>query len=450
VTVPEPRSPVRAARPEARGATIAGKSALALATAAVVVASALPGSASAVRLDYDLGLSVLRSDNIGLSDAAPVEETVVSPGLRFSASQAGSTFRLDARGDLQYLHYVDGSFDDGFRGALSAQAGWTLIQERLEFVVEDYLSRQPIDTLAAFSPGNEQQANMFIAGPTLFARLGDATRAQVDLRYGNSRAEENDAFDSDRYTVALRGLRELSRTRRIGINAEATRVDYDIPLPGTDYTRYDGYVSYGAELRQFDVSIEAGYSRLELEDRPDNHTDPLFRGRLTWRLSPRSTLDAGVGYQFIDAAQDLVVLDAGAGNPQVPIGPDVYRQRRADAGYRYDGERVDLRVGGYFQRVNYVDAVAADSDQDSHGGGFEVGYLVRPRTRLSILGAIDSRDYGDLAREDEESTLGVALAHEFTRNWSARIDLLRRQRDSSEAGQDYDENAAAISFTYRR
>ena len=65
--------------------------------------------------------------------------------------------RLDARGNLQYLHYVDGSFDDGFRGALSAQAGWTLIQERLEFVVEDYLSRQPIDTLAAFSPGNEQR-----------------------------------------------------------------------------------------------------------------------------------------------------------------------------------------------------------------------------------------------------------------------------------------------------
>lgn len=434
----------------ATGTALLKRGALAIATAAVVVAAATPGSASAVRLDYELGLSVLRSDNIGLSDTGEVEDTVVSPGIRFSASQEGSTFRLDARGNLQYLYYVDDSFDDGFRGALSAQAGWTLVEERLEFVVEDYLSRQPIDTLAAFSPGNEQQANMFIAGPTLFARLGDATRAQLDLRYGNSHAEENAAFDSDRYTAALRGQREFSRTRRIGLNAEATRVDYDIPLPGTDYTRYDGYLSYGAELRRLDITVEAGYSRLELEDRPDSHSDPLFRGRVTWRLSPRSAFDAGVGYQFIDAAQDLVVLETGAGNPQVPIGPDVYRQRRADVGYRYDGERFDLRAGGYFQRVNYVDAIAADSDQDSHGGGIEVGYRVRPRTRLSFLSAFDTRDYGDLAREDDESTLGVALTHEFTRNWSTRLDLLRRQRDSSEAGQDYDENAAAISITYRR
>jgi hypothetical protein len=415
-----------------------------------VVAGSLPGSASAVRLDYELGVSVLRSDNIGLSGAAPVEDTVVSPGLRFTASQQGSTFRLDARGDLQYLHYVDDSFDDGFRGALSAQAAWTVIDERLEFVVEDYLSRQPIDTLAAFSPGNEQQANMFIAGPTLYGRFGDATRAQLDLRYGNSQAEETTSFDSDRYSAALRAEREFSRTRRIGLNAEATEVDFDVPLPGTDYTRYDGYLSYRAELRRFDVEIDAGYSRLELDQRPGSHSDPLFRGRLAWKPSARSTLDASVGYQFIDAAQDLVLLDAGAGNPQVPIRPDVYRQRRAELGYRFDGVRFDVSLDGYVQRMDYVDAATAASDQDNHGGAFEVGYRLRPRTRLSFLAAMDTRDYRGLSREDEESILGVGLNHEFTRNWSARLDVLRRERNSTDAGQDYDEHAAGISITYRR
>lgn len=424
--------------------------ALAPAALAAALALALPGPAGAVRLDYEVGVSALRSDNIGLADTGGVEETVLMPWLRFGATQEGSRFRLDAHGSLQYLDYRDDTFDDGFRGSLSGQALWTVVDERIDFVVEDYLSRQPIDTLSAFNRGNEQQTNVFVAGPTFHARFGAAARGQLDLRYANSRAEETDSFDSDRYNAALRLLRDFGPTRSGGLNLEATRVDYDLGARNADYTRYDGYFSYANRLRRFDLTVDAGYTRLEPDDGSDERSSPLFRGRLGWRPSARSSFDVGASYEFADAAQDLVTLEEGAGTPQVAIGPDVYRQRRVDAGYAFDGARFDLRVRPYYQRVSYVDSLALPLDETRKGGLLEVGYRLRPRTRLSFTATRDDRDFSDLSREDRESTLGLGLENEFTRNWRGRIDVQRRERNSSVAGQDYEEDAVTVSFSYRR
>ncbi|MEP6633975.1 MAG: hypothetical protein ABJA62_07165, partial [Luteimonas sp.] len=374
-----------------------------LATTLIVGVS---GGAHAARIDFEIGASVLHSDNIGLDSSNAVSDTVLSPQLRFKIEQAGSAWRINARGDLQYLDYRDNTFDDQFRGAFSGQARWTMLPERLEFTFEDYLSRQPVDTLAAFNPNNEQQTNVFVTGPSLFARFGERTRGQLDLRYTNSYAEENKAFDSDRYNGALRLVRELTPSKRLSGNLEATRVNFDLDTPNSDYKRYDGYINYASRLRAGNIGFDVGYTRLELEDGRGSASSPLARGNIDWRVSPRSTLSADLSYQFSDAAQDLALNDVGpdtpiigdTGNPQIPVAPQVFRERRLELGYQFAGQRLNVQVRPYYQRIHYVDTLT--SDQSDRGGLFQLDYKLRARWVLSFRAVREDRDYDDLSRTD--------------------------------------------------
>lgn len=433
-----------------------------LALLAATLATLLPGltttTADAARLDYTLGVSALHSDNIGASQADAGSDTVIAPSLRFDIAQEGRAARLDATGSLQYLDYLDDSFDDGFRGSLAGRGVWSLLPERLDLVAEDYLSRQAIDTLAGFSPGNEQQTNVFIAGPSLYGRLGPTTRAQLDLRYTDARAEDSDTFDSQRLGAAVRVVRQVTATRRMGLNLESTRVDFDTGPDSDDYRRDDGFVRLESELRRLELSLDVGYTRLRFDGARDDASAPLLRGRAQWQAGRRGTVDAVVGYQFADAAQELVLqrggiegpLTAIVGNPQVPVTAEVFRQRRAELGYRHAGERLGVELRPYYQRIAYLDAQALAQDQDSRGGLLALSWRLREATTLDLQVAHDRRDYDALDRRDRDSTARVGLAHAFTRHWTGRVDLLRRERGSSVPGQDFDENAISVSLLYRR
>lgn len=420
-------------------------------TLAAALLAALPGFAQAVEINYDLGLSVLQSDNIGLSDVDKRSETVISPRAGFDAHQAGSVFSLDARGNLQYLYYRENTFDDDVRGEFAGQALWTMSPERLQWTFEDYLSRQPIDTFESFTPGNEQQANLFVTGPTLFLRPGQATRGELDLRYSNSRASENKTFDGDRYNAAARLLHDLGPNRTISANLEGLRVAYDTSGLLADYTRYDAYARYWSRLRTLELTVDLGYSRLEFEDRPGDTSEPLGRVDLAWNATARSVLDVAFRYELADAADNLVigVDDVGnPANPTVPLSPDVFRQRRLEVGYAFTGERTALEVRPYYQRVSYLGAGA--QDEDSRGGYLVASYKLRPLTTLSLTAGRADREFVSLSRRDRDSSVGLALEHRFTRNWSASVQYLHRQRNSTDDGQDYRENAAIVSFSYRR
>src|SRR3546814_15498717 len=59
-----------------------------LSAIASVVWLALAGKAHALDVDYQIGLSTLQSNNIGLANTDTRDDTVLSPKLRFDATQA--------------------------------------------------------------------------------------------------------------------------------------------------------------------------------------------------------------------------------------------------------------------------------------------------------------------------------------------------------------------------
>lgn len=429
----------------------------------ITVLAVLSGSAAALDLDYEVGVAARHSDNINLSDTNAVSDTMVAPRVFFEASQTGRTVQLAAEGDLQYRHYTSDTFDDELRGSFAGTANWVVLPERIEFVVQDYLSLQPISDQVEFTPANQQQVNIFITGPSLYARFDPSTRAQLDLRYVNSYAEERDDFDSDRFNVAARLVRQLSSSHSVSANVESTDVDFDLDASGGafDYRRYDGYLNSTMERSRFDLSLDLGYSRVEFDNAgingsADDESHELVRVRLDWRASPRSVLTTTLNHQITDATGALIApLEFGErefSDFRVVNGlvePSPFRERLARVRYAYENERVDVQVTPYYRRIRYLQDVGGDS-QDRTGLSVNLDYRVRPLITFSAFLVVEERDFVDLGRTDDNLLFSVGLANRFTRHWTGRIDVQRRERDSDVMGRSYDENAVMINFSYQR
>lgn len=429
-----------------------------LSIAVLVVVS---GSAAALDVDYEVGVAAKRSDNINLSDDNPISDTVVSPRLFFLAEQKGSALELAAQGNLEYRQYTSDSFDDELRGRFAGALNWMVLPERLDLVVQDYLSLQPVDELVEFSPGNQQQVNVFVAGPTLHARFGSTTRGLLDLRYVNTYAEEDDEFDSDRFTAAARLVRELSATQSVSANIETSDVDFAHNDQAADFRRYDAFVNATMRRPRMDLKLDLGYSRLEFDDnvtlggRDTDPSHPLARATVNWHISPRSMLGATLRYQFSDATQSLMApidFDRRDFNdfrgPNSLSRPNVFEERMLRLRYRYTGDRTSVQVAPYYRRMEYLEAVV--ENQNRHGLTLGIEHRLRPRLTLSASAGRENRDFFDLDREDKDMHASVGLANRFTRHWTGQIDLQRRERDSTESGRSYSENALMVSFSYRR
>jgi len=416
----------------------------------------LPTSAQAVRLDYELGLAVMHSDNIGLSETNKISDTVVSPQLRFRLEQTGAALQLSADGDVQYPYYLDDTFDNKVQGSLHGRANWTVAPERIDFEVTNSLSRQAINVLESFVPSNQQQVNVFTAGPTFSARFGDTTTGRLDLRYINTYAEESSEFQGNRYNAVARVERRLRSTDTFAIAVEALQTDYDDAGSLFDYRRYDGYVSYSSTLRNWDLQADAGYSRIEPENYDGDSSSPLFRGDLAWRIAPRSTLRAGLNYEFADAAQNLIwrpgettgpILENPV-DPFLPIGAQTFRQRRASLGYGFAGETLSVQINPYYERLRYL--TASNEDQDVKSVSVFADYRLNHAMTFSFAGVRQEREFQDISRNDTNTVVNLALTRQFSRHWYGRAYYQRSERDSSSLTQSYTENSVMLMVAYRR
>lgn len=415
----------------------------------------LPAAADAARIDYSLGGWVEHSDNIGLSENDPEEESTLGASVDFNVDQTGRDSTLVARGGVEYLYYTGNVYDDDVRATLVGQFNMNTFNDRLQFVLEDYASYEPVDYLTSNAPDNQQQVNVFVGGVTANLRPGGGSGVRADLRYNNYWAEETEDFNGDRYNAALTYWRDSGPNTRLSITFEGSQVEYDDAI-GADYRRGDVYGTWQRKLANMDADLRLGYSRVELTDFDSEDTAPLFRLLLNWRPTARSTLGIGAYYQFADAALDLVsraddiggVPVIGEPSNDLRIGPDIYKQRRFDLNYTYAGALWTVDVRPYYEHNDYVDPTV--ETEGSYGLGVRVAYQWRPTVILSFLVSRGYRDFDAFDRSDDDFFLYLGIEKIITRHWSLGFDLRHQERDSNLAEASYDENAAIFSVRYTR
>jgi hypothetical protein len=129
-----------------------------------ILAAAFTEGADAARLNYRLEILGLHSDNINLSESDEQAETVFAPRIGFDFKEEGAAVEVQARGEIERRIYSGNEFDDETRSGFAGQLNWSLFPERLNLVVEDYLSEEPINFRDGRFPGNLQQVNVLVGG----------------------------------------------------------------------------------------------------------------------------------------------------------------------------------------------------------------------------------------------------------------------------------------------
>ena len=420
----------------------------------------LPSAVSAFQLDYLVELGLERNDNVNLSEDDPESATILRPMLGFNLQQEGSTVQANASGVVEYRDYTGGEFSNEFRGQLAGHLNWTMMPERLNLTIEDYVSVQPIDPLAQDTPNNQQQTNVFAIGPTLNFRLGPTVRGQAELRYINSHAEETQEFNTQRVSGALRAIKDLSTTSTISANVVDERIDFTEADAGPDYSRYSVFGRYTRNWTRLDLLTDFGYSWLDYSGNTiENRHDPLARATLNWRASERSTFTVDAAYQFSDAASGMMTTAIGTTIPtNIATGDatttsQAYLEQRLALGYAYRGDRTGFTVAPYYRKLDYSSSdTEGETGLDQTGKGATAGmsYLLRPLISTGLTATGENLNYDQIAREDKSWTVTAFLRQQWARNWSWRVELTHYKRDSSAPGQSSDQNIAYFGITYTR
>jgi len=421
-----------------------------------------PPALSPPLFDYAVGIGIGHTDNLNRSATDAVGQSILEPSFNFTFNQQGSTLQTQVVGLLQYTDYLGGYFGNEFRGQLTGQMNWVISPQRLNFVLQDYSSIEPVNTRYGNTPANQQQVNVFAAGPTLSFRLGGDSgwQGQADLRYINTTASKTKDFNSDRGMGALRVTRDLSLTNHLSFNLEGVDVSFNDanPLAGTTrYDQYNAYARYQSNLARTDLDFALGGSRVDFSQDQPGHSGLLARASISWRADARNTLQASGVDQLADATANLVqppdLASAQLTSPTVLVGrtvisPAVFRERNVSIGYGYRGDRFDFTLSPYYGQLRQLNG--GDLSRNGYGVIAGISYLLTPLITLGVSVGNQTTEYTSDGSHDRDRTADVNLSKQLTPHWSWSVAFRHDQRHSTRPGFGYTENEVFAFLYYRR
>ena len=409
-------------------------------------------------LDYTVGVGLQHDDNVNLSQDDPISDDILAPYLNFRLDQQGSTLTAQAAGQIEYRDYLSGTFNSQLAAVMSGTAAWHISPDRLDWVVSDFVGRQPVDVLANDNPDNQQQTNVFSTGPTLRAHFSDALRGQVDLRYTRNYAEVSRDFNGDRYSGAGRLLYRLDPISDLGANLQLERARFDLDPDRTNYDRADVYAGYTHKGAQFDLQGNLGYSRLDFRRGSGVHSGVLADATATWTPNANDSLALHVSDSLADAASELSLdpnliglpgqLGIGSGVNGVVVSPDVYRERELRLSYGRRAARYRFSVAPFVRRLAYINL--AESNQRSRGLYSDFAWSFNEAMALTLFFGGENRTYLTLDRRDDDRNYGAAFTWQRTRHWQWALTYARQERNSNVPGQTYTDNIVGVALSYHR
>lgn len=415
--------------------------------------------------DWTLEAGIEHDTNINRSENNAISQTLLVPRATFSYDQSGTTLQAHVIGEIEYIDYLEGDFDNELRGALAGTLNWDLVPQRLALSVVDTSTVQPVNILANNGPGNFQQVNVLSIGPVLSFGVGGTWHGQLEAHYINTLASQTKGFDTQRGMGAFRVIDDLNATDQISANFEAEHVhlqhpDLVVGAIGDGYDHYDAYLHYISKLlNKVTVDLTLGGSRYSFQGLIPDENDVLARAHVDWQVDLHNSFSIGGARQTTDAAADMLLYpdqligfrdmaagDLGVGNSVVT--PDVYRERMLDANYTWAGDRLHVSMGPYYRRVSYLGDTTLN--QNERGAGLDVGWRLSPVMTLDFRAGAARTRFTNLDRRDNRYDFGPSLTDQLTPHWSWRAELTHRHLNSTEPGLSYTDNVAFFVLAYKR
>lgn len=394
---------------------------------------------------------VTYSDNVRRTSTEEVSETMIEAGLRLDLNREQGRLTADVGADLEYLTYLDNTYDDELVGGLDGTAVFAVLPDRFTWTVEDNFGQSFINPQTIDTPDNRQNTNYFSTGPDLVFPLGNRTNLTVDGRWSQTAYEEVSEFDSRRYSGAI-GLVRLLESGSVSLNGTNERVEYDQSSPASSYDAQSYYLGYTVEGLRTTLELQIGYSAVR--DYFDASNGRLLMIALVRRLSPRSTLSLDAGTDLTDSA-DVFRRDQGIGGVAVDDRPavvtaDPFQSDYATIAWDLESEHSNLHISADWRRETHERQT--ESDRERVEGSLAWTRRIRPMLSLVLSGLYGSEDFPNADVSYDEWTVGAGLDWQFARGYSLSLrgDHYSGTGDTS-SGPDtgnYDENRIELRLSY--
>jgi hypothetical protein len=413
----------------------------------VVTLVTVSGVAAAADYTGSVRAGVGVSDNIGRSAQSEIDETMATAGFDLGVSTESRTVDLDLDANFDYLDYLDDAFDAEWVGGFNGNATFTLIEERLRWMVQDRFGQQLLDPFQPARPNNREDVNYFSTGPTLNLLTGGRNSVVLDARYDRVDYEDRPA-DNDRMSGTLSLGRELSRNSTVSVNFSGRRVDYDESEVAPPYEGYSSYVSFATKGSQNSLKVDLGYNEVEYAGKDSDGILASISWTRTTSANGRLTVSGGSRYS--DQGDIFRLLDSVSYRPgdtfDVSDSSAPFLNNHLTLRYSIDHERYSLAAGLNFNQEDYDGGV--DLDRDLFGAALN---LRREVTRTVFAGArldFQRRDYKYQGRQDDDLTLGLLAGYRFGTGFDASLEYQHFQRNSIVARADFTENRAFVRVSY--
>jgi hypothetical protein len=401
--------------------------------------------------ELDLELGLIHGDNRARSSPRGSGETALLPRAIVDLSRSGQHTTLRVAGHAEQRVPLYGSFSTNFQANMAGRLNWHLIDESLDWIVENVTSGSPQDLTGQDTPENRQQTNVFSTGPRWMLRPSAAWGGLFDARYIHSFAEGSDAFNSDRLLLAARAVRRLGGGRQLSAGVEATEVRYrDDEFASADYQRLDLVGRYRTRRADFDLDIAAGRTSIDL-DSGQRLEGNLLRLRLIWSTDDRHRLVASAGHELSDSvrqlAADIEQLDLPvAGNRRFRIGNEFYVLDSLSLGWRSRLGLLDTSVTVGWRDYQFeLDPLL---DIEEHSIDLGLAWRLDPTMTLEGLVGVERRRFRVDDQRDIDARASLFLVRRINPRWSGRVGAMRYQRDSNILGESSRENIVAVYLTY--
>ena len=381
--------------------------------------------------------------------------------------------RLDTTvgGNLGYQEFLSNGYRGQLVGSVVGTLRYALVPKTLFWSVDDTFGQGTSNALAAATPANRTNVNVFSTGPTLVLPLNGVMRLQADARYGRDTYENGYQPNDDRYSGTLGLIRQLSPASSLGLNLDYAKVQYSarnttsIPtLPGgnlfqaADYDRQSAFLRYTASDKRNTLSLDAGASKVNQANQTFN--SPLVRLNLSHRVSSYWSVTASGGREFTDGAQNFAssVRHSGVplpntpppGVPQstqtLPLTNQPLRTDSGSASATFQATRTTFSFGGGVSHDHFL--LTTRSDDNRTDANVSFSRRLSPFSDLHLGASYEYRDFVNIAVSDRTTYANATYSWQIDPAFRVYTSYNYEKRNSSTHVYSYTDNRFVLGITY--
>jgi hypothetical protein len=409
--------------------------------------------AIAAEIGVELEVGIGETDNITRANDTvldpALDDTIYRASVALDVDHQSARSDVELRGLVAWMNYRDGPYESETLPALDATAIFRITDEALSWFATGNVGQQSVDPFQPVTPENRQDVTYLTTGPTLSIPLSSRTALRVDAWYSDI-SYDSQPLDNHRTGAQLGIVRQINPRRSLSLNVRAENTAFDDEAVFPEIDRTDAFIAFDTEGSRNVITAELGFSRFK---RLDVETDePLATIEWERQLSPATSLILNAGTQVSDASDSFRdvqgdSLDLGDVQNQQSVSAP-FREEFAGASINYGTTRTTLDLGGRWGKEEYGDSVFAGSDRDVQQLSLNVSRQLGRGWMLAGFGRSERREYDQLDRRDEDTSVGASLTWQQLRTIGVELRFERFELDSTEAGVEFTENRIYLGLRY--